>query len=78
MTESGTVDGDLASAESGAGEILSREAGAGLGSGSLVSGVFTLAGSALGFSPSATPLESTFVWFTLLFASEADMTASFS
>ena len=71
-SESGKVAGGLMSAES---RTLSGEAGVGLGSGCLVSEVFTLAGSAFGLSPSLTPLECTFVCFSLLVVSEGGMTA---
>ena len=73
--ESGIVDCGFALAESGTGEIFFCETEIGLGSGCLVSVVFTLAGSAFWFSPSLAPLESTFVCFSLLCVSECGMTA---
>ena len=54
--ESGIVDCGFALAESGTGEIFFCETEVGLGSGCLVSVVFTLAGSAFWFSPSLAPL----------------------
>ena len=71
---SGAGDGGLVSVESGT-ETFSGEAGAGFDSGCLVSlafgsGVFTLTGSALGFSPPETPLETSFACSSLLVAPE--------